>query len=29
MTLLVMLLFTAAVITINICGARFGWFYTM
>jgi energy-coupling factor transport system permease protein len=29
MTLLVMLLFTAAVIAINICGARFGWFYTM
>ena len=29
MTLIVMLLFTAAVITINICGARFGWFYTM
>jgi energy-coupling factor transport system permease protein len=29
MTLMVMLLFTAAVIAINICGARFGWFYTM
>ena len=28
-TLIVMLLFVAAIITINICGARFGWFYTM
>ena len=29
LTLIVMLLFVAAVITINIFGARLGWFYTM
>lgn len=28
-TLLIMVLFVAAIITLNILGARFGWFYTM
>ena len=28
-TLIIMFLFVAAIIAINICGARFGWFYTM
>ena len=28
-TLIFIFLFVAAVVAINICGARFGWFYTM
>ena len=28
-TLIFILLFVAAVVAINICGARFGWLYTM
>ena len=28
-TLIIMFLLVAAIIAINICGARFGWFYTM
>ena len=27
--LLLMLLFVGGIVTINICGARYGWFYTM
>ena len=28
-TLILMFLFVAAIVVINICGAKFGWFYTM
>ena len=29
LTLIIMFLFVAGVVAINICGARFGWLYTM